>query len=310
MSFSWAPAHAPRTYRSRWPLVALAAAIVLFASPAARACSTCKCGDPTITLLGSEKAFSGRTRIGLDYLWRDETAGSDISRTRVDEQRLTLGVAISPTPDWTFALQAPLVEKTLQLPSLENQQSRGWGDVDLNARYTVWRSGPMSGSHLAGLRLGARLPSAETLRDVNGTPLSIDVQPDAGALALQAGGWYAFHRFPWFASASAVYSQFGDGNQDFDPGNAVNLGAFVQYALNFRAALIAGIDARHAQSNRENNTTVLNTGGNLLMARLGTAWRIGNELVISLAWQTTAIDNLNGEQTEGDYFRAAFAYDF
>ena len=57
--------------------VAGASALAIgFASPAALACSTCKCGDYTITLFGTEKAYDGRLRVGLDYLYRSETAGA------------------------------------------------------------------------------------------------------------------------------------------------------------------------------------------------------------------------------------------
>ncbi len=283
-----------------------AAALV---SPASWACSTCKCADPTITLLGSEKAFSGRTRLGFDLLWRGDELGSVQNRQKTRETRSTLGVAFSPGERLTLALQVPYVDKTLTLSSLEQQTARGWGDVDVSVRYRLWRSGPMSGRHLLGLRGGVRLPTSESLRDGQNNRLSIDVQPDAGAFATQAGLWYAYHQHPWFLGLSSVYSVYAEGNQQFSPGDVLNLSGTGQYAINPNWALLAGIDTRHAQANTYVSTRDVNSGGDLAMGRIGTALRLGQELVLSLSWQTTLYENLNGEQTESDYVRLSFAYD-
>lgn len=282
----------------------------LTASPLAWACSTCKCADPTITLLGSEKAFSGRTRLGLDLLWRSDEQGSASNRQRSEETRSTLGLAFSPTERLTLAVQLPYVDKTLDLPSLEQQTARGWGDTDISLRYRLWRSGPLSGKHLFGLRAGLRLPTAESLRDGQNRKLSIDVQPDAGAFATQTGLWYAYHRHPWFLNLTAVYTDFARGNQGFYPGDVVNLSATGQYALSANWALLAGIDSRHAQTNRSAGVFAPNSGGDLAMARIGTALRLGQELVLSLSWQSAFFENLDGDQKESDYLRLAFAYDF
>ncbi len=288
---------------------AVLCAATLFVSPLSRACSTCKCADPTITLLGSEKAFSGRTRLGFDLLWRGDEMGVGDSRQETRETRSTLGLAFSPSERLTLALQVPFVDKTLTLPSLEKQSARGWGDVDVSLRYRLWRSGPLSGRHLLGIRGGFRLPTSESIRDGQNNKLSIDVQPDAGAFAAQAGLWYAYHAHPWFLGLSSIYSAYTEGNQQFDPGNVLNLSATGQYAIHPNWALLAGIDTRHAQANHYAGSRDPNSGGDLAMGHVGTALRLGQELVLSLSWQTTLYENLNGEQTEQDYFRLSLAYD-
>lgn len=276
---------------------------------AAHACSTCRCGDPTITLLGSEKAFSGRTRLGLDLLWRSETDGPAGLRRKTDEQRSSFGLAYSLNDKITLALQAPFVSKTLRLPNREQQEARGWGDTSLSLRAVLWRKGPMSGRHLAGLRAGLRLPTAESLRDDNGVKLDIDAQPDAGVSARQIGGWYAYHRHPWFISASSIYSDYSQGRQEFAPGNSINSSVFAQYAPNSRLGLVLGLDLRHAQADRVQKLRDENSGGALLMGRTGLALRLGDELVASLLWQGTLLDKLNGDQTESAYLRLSVAYD-
>ncbi len=294
---------------SKSAAAALLCAATVLAIPAAHACSTCKCADPTITLMGSEKAFSGRTRLGFDLLWRGDELGTADTRQETRETRSTLGLAFSPSERLTLALQLPYVDKTLTLPSLEQQSARGWGDADISLRYRLWRSGPLSGRHLLGLRGGVRLPTSESVRDGQGRKLSIDVQPDAGAYATQAGLWYAYHRHPWFLGLTSVYSAYAAGQQQFNPGDVLNISGTGQYAINPNWALLAGIDTRHAQANSYAGVRDVNSGGDLAMGRIGTALRLGQELVLSLSWQTTLYENLDGEQTESDYVRLSFAYD-
>lgn len=276
----------------------------------ALACSTCKCGDPTITLLGSEKAYSGRFRAGLDLLWRSESQGPAGNRQDTEEFRSVLGLAFSPTPSWTLAVQMPWVDKTLTTPSRARQSGSGWGDADLSARYVMWRSGPMSGRHLGGLHGGLRVPSGDTLRDGQGRRLDIDAQPDAGALAPNLGAWYAYHRFPWFVSASALAFAFGDGRQGFEPGDALVASLSAQYGLSPRLALQVGLDGRHAERHHFDGLRDSDSGGSLLMARLGLAARLGSELVTNLAVQIPALDRLHGAQQENPSLRLSLAYDF
>ena len=108
------------------------------ASSSALACSTCKCGDPTITLLGSEKAFSGRFRLGLDLLWRSETQGADNNPRQIttDESRAVLGVAYSASERLSFALQMPYVEKTITRRDFSREQGRALAE-SRNAGTTV-----------------------------------------------------------------------------------------------------------------------------------------------------------------------------
>nr|MBV6629719.1 hypothetical protein [Oceanococcus sp. HetDA_MAG_MS8] len=286
-------------------------ALSLLWAPAAWSCSTCKAGDPTITLLGTEKAFSNRLRLGLDWQWREESQGARGSARRLDvrEQRRSVGVSYSPSPRWTVALQLPYVSKTLKLPSLEQQEATGLGDADLSLRYVAFRSGPLSGRHLAGLHAGLRLPTAERIRDRRGQLLDIDVQPDARALAPKLGGWYAYHRYPWFLSTSLIGFAFGDGDQGFSPGNAVVSSILGQYALAPRWAVQLGLDSRYAQRNAFDGITDPDSGGLLVMARSAVAWRIGQELVLNAGLQTPLFDNFNGQQSEDTAVLFALAYD-
>ncbi len=282
------------------------------ASGSALACSTCKCGDPTITLLGSEKAFSGRFRFGLDAIWRSEVQGADSNPLQIttDEARLVLGLAYSANERLSVALQMPYVEKTISRRNFARQEGSGWGDAEVSLRYRLWKSGPMSGRHLAGVQTGVRAPTGETVRDAQGRVLEIDAQPDAGAWAGKLGGWYAYHRFPWFATLSAKYYLFGDGEQGFEPADVWVGSASMQYGVTPRFAIETGLDARYSQENRYDAVRDPDSGGSLVVARLGVSARFGQELVGRVALQVPAIDELKGDQEEDPTYQVSLAYDF
>lgn len=286
-----------------------ATAAVILASPPAQACSTCKCGDYSITLLGTEKPYASRLRGAFDVLVRSETQGTGLGARETEEWRNTLGLSYSLTEDLTLGLQLPWVHKRIEDANLAAQEADGLGDADLIAWWVLHRGGESALRHLAGLRFGARLPTAEEVEE-NGQKLDIDVQPDAGALAPNLGAWYRYYRFPWLVSLSATYYAYGDGHQDFSPGDAATASVLGQYALDPNWALQAGFDLRHAGKNRHDGATDPNSGGTLGMVYAGAAARFFEELSISAGVQLPVLDELNGAQEEDPALRLSFAYDF
>ncbi|HKY89600.1 MAG TPA: hypothetical protein VJM11_01120 [Nevskiaceae bacterium] len=295
--------------RSASSACAAAACAALLVAPAAPACSTCKCGDYTLTLLGSEKSFSDRLRFGTDFIVRSESAGAGLAKQDTDEWRVLLGAAYSFTQDLSIAVQVPWVHKTIETPTLAKQEAEGIGDIDVVGRYTLYRSGGGSGRHLAGLRLGVRLPTADEVKQ-DGEKLDIDVQPDAGATAPNAGAWYSYFRFPWYATVTATYFAFSDAHQDFEPGNVVTASALGQYGLTQRFALQLGVDAREARRNAFSGVDDPDSGGFLAMGFVGLAASAFEDLVLNVGVQFPVVDDLNGAQDEDAAFRAGFAYDF
>lgn len=303
------PAHVASGRPVTRALAVFMAAALAGAPGITRACSTCKCADNTITLFGTEKPFSGRFRVALDYYLRSESTGAGISEQSVDETRATLGVAYSLDPDWTLALQVPYVRKELESATLARQKASGLGDIDLTLRWVAHRSGGVSGRHLAGLRGGLRLDSADEVKR-NGVLLDIDVQPDAGATAPNLTAWYNYFHFPWFMNLSVTYFTFGEGNQDFQPGDTWLASALAQYGLSQTLALQAGLDARRSDKNEFSGIQDPDSGGTLAMAFAGVAVRIGEELLFHAGYQSPVVENLHGEQDEDDAFRIGLAYDF
>lgn len=290
-----------------WPLATACAAAL--AAPNALACSTCKCGDYTINLLGTEKPFANRFRMGVDTLVRSESQGAGIARQDADEWRTLLGLAWSVNENLSLAAQIPWVRKEIEDGTLARTEAEGLGDIDLIARYVLYRGGTGSGRHLAGVRAGVRLPTTEEIED-DGEKLDIDVQPDAGSTVPSIGGWYSYFRFPWFVSTSLNYLSFGDGHQDFSPGDALTGSLLGQYGFNQTVAFQLGLDARYSEKNQFSGVDDPDSGGTLAMVFAGIAVRARDELIINAGVQTRLIENLNGEQEEDPVFRLGLAYDF
>lgn len=276
------------------------------------ACSTCKCGDYTISLFGVEKPFESRFRVAVEHVYRSEVhgEGSPAGITRkTDEHRTLLGVAYSFNEDLSLAVQLPYVQKEIVDNTLARQEARGIGDLDVVGRWVLHRGGEGSGKHLAGMRVGVRLPTGESVKDANGALIDIDAQPDAGSTVPNIGGWYGFFQFPWAVNAAVTYYRFGKGDQGFAPGDAVVASFVSQYALTQTLALQAGVDARYAGKNRFSGASDADSGGTLAMVSVGAAWRMLDEVIVNAGVQLPVLDELNGYQEEKPAFRVGIAVD-
>ena len=286
-----------------------AAAVTLAALPAAaQACSTCGCGDYSITLMGIEKPFAGRLRTSMDYAARSESFGVDAGHHELDEGRATLGLSWSPVADATVALQVPYVSKRLVEDGVTTD-THGFGDADLTARVVLYQDGRTVPHHLGGLRVGLRLPTSERAYADDGTLIDIDAQPDAGALARSLGAWYGYYDLPVLVSFSVAHLFYGHGRQEFDPGDATLASLTGQYGFGDFAVQV-GLDARHAQRNVRAGVVDPDSGGTLLMASPGVAYRFGSDFVVNAGAQLPVVKRLNGAQDETAGWRAGVAYDF
>ena len=293
--------------------VAAVFALALLLQPrGAAACSTCACGDYTITLMGAEKPYAGRLRAAADFAMRSETKGAagQLDFQDIDEWRTNLGLSYSPSPRLTIGAQVPLVKKRVRFGNLAEIETEGVGDADLLLRWAAWQDRATMPRHMAGLRAGVRLPTSEEVKDGNGNRIDIDAQPDPGATAPNLGGWYGYYRFPLFVTASAYYLKYGEGNQDFEPGDALIASVSGQYALGESFAIQLGLDGRHTQRNRFSGVEDPNSGGVLTMGFAGAVLRFGADFLVHAGIQFPLHEDLNGVQEEERSYRIGLAYDF
>lgn len=296
--------------KSSLAVSALIGAAYLFISAPVLACSTCKCGDPTITLVGSEKPFAGRFRAGLDVQLRSETEGDPaINEATTDEERYSVGMTYSVNNRLTLLASIPYVKKTRVDSTLARMEADGLGDIDLYARYNLQADNEMR--HLYGVMGGLRLPTSEEVEDSAGNVLDIDVQPDAAATAITVGGYYQYFASPWFASASASVVHFVDeGRQGFEPGSSIVGSLRAQYAVKYNFAPQIGLDFRYSETDYFSGVSDENSGGFLGNLWLGLTTRVGGELLLYAGAQIPVLDDLNGHQEEDTTVRFGINYDF
>lgn len=294
--------------RSFWMVVVGAA--VFSASHFAHACSTCLCGDPTLTTLGLEKPYEGRARVSLSSLYRVEEIGrKGFNEREITEQRYTLGLSYWPSKTLAVGARLPWTEKTLETANLSEEESSAMGDLELDVRWYGYKNKPNRPSHIAGLQFGLRMPTAEEQKQ-NREALDFDVQPGAGLWIPNLGAWYGYFSFPWFVNVSMVANiGVGEGHSDYQFGNALNTTFMAQYALNPTVAFQLGFDTRWSGRDEFAGETDKDSGGFIGYISPGIVLSVAEDMQINLNAQLVAIDQLNGDHAEDRLFHVGISYD-
>ena len=284
---------------------------MLSAAPGpARACSTCMVGDPTLTLMGTEKPYEGRLRMSLDYFSRDEEIGVEgVNKRTIDDQRVRLDFAWAPTRRIMLGLRLPYVRRTLESFNLETQESTALGDVRLTAKFFLQKKDSFQ-THMYGLLAGARLPTADE-QTSNGVPLEFDAQPGIGATVYNAGAWYSYFDFPWLVYLSGTYHYMPDeGFQGFNAGDALVTTLGMQYATDYNYAFQLSFDTRYSEKDTFFDIEDPDSGGFIGYLSPGFVYSAKTDLLFFANIKLPVVDNLNGNHEEGAIFNIGVTYDF
>jgi hypothetical protein len=284
------------------------AAAVLLLSLAARdaaACATCQCGDYTLTLMGVEKPFAGRTRLALDAVNREEEQGDETLR----DTTLYLSGSYSFNADFSVGLRLPFSRKSASDPSLAREEATGLGDADLALRYALGHVGAITDRHVWGLQGGLRMPTSREQKD-HGVAVDIDAQPGTGAWTPSLGAWYGYFRYPSMVYASVIASEPGGGGyQGLDGGTAVVATVTAQRALSQTFSVQLGLESRYAKHNRFYGVEDPDSGGTAAFLVPGLVWSPAEDWVVHLEGQLPVVRNLNGDQHERGDIRVGVAFD-
>jgi len=275
------------------------------------ACATCLCGDPTITVMGTEKPFSGRLRGSIEYISRGETVGTPgVDEHVIEEERLTYSLSYNLTDDWIVAASVPMVSKTVTRYDLSREEASGVGDTDLTARWFIGGDKNFPARNLWGMHFGLRVPTSSE-QSSNGIPIDFDAQPGAGTTVASLGMWYGHYRTPWFMYTSFSYQHaLDDGYQGYQSGDVLLVTGHLQYALQNHLALSLSLDARNKQQDHYFDVVDPDSGGVLVMATPGLAWTPVTDLIVNAALQIPVIENVQGRQEEDNSVRIGATYDF
>lgn len=274
--------------RASLPLsIALAA---LLAPAAARACAACACGDPTLTVMGAGeagpgKSYAGRLRLSAEWRRRTEAVPDPFGTARVVEDRWSLGLAWAPLDAVQLAATLPLVDRTLERPTLARDRALHVGDAELLARWFALGARGRA-PHQLGLTAGLRLPTGPELTGADGAPLPLDAQPGNGAWMPSLGAWYGAFAHPWSGHVSATLVHPFEGHGGFAPGLAGLATAFGQYQWGADLAARLGADARLTGRDHQDGAAIADSGGPTLFALVGLAYSpiIDTLLHATLRW--------------------------
>lgn len=293
-------------------LIVLACGLLLSTySEMATACSTCLCGDPTLTTMGAEKPFAGRQRISLGYLDREERVGiAGVNQRVIRDSRMTLGYSYWLNQKLALGLRVPFVDKQLTDASLAREQVSALGDIDIDARLYLWQDRPAIPRHIAGLQFGVRLPTASQEKS-SGVTLDNDVQPGDGLTLGSVGVWHGYFRFPWMVYSSGQFN-FGldKGYEDFDYGGSLKLSSTLQYALNYKFALQIGVDMRWSEQDRYQQVGDPDSGGFIAFLSPGAVVTLAPDLILNVKVQSPWIEDLDGDHEEDEVLHLGVTYDF
>lgn len=275
----------------------------------ARACSTCMCGDPTLTSMGLEKPYADRMRFSLVNSFRSETAGSvDQNRIKTRENRVTLNGSYSFDTRTTVAAYVPVVWKDSRARNGATEEVFGLGDAHLQARFLIVDPRHGSGDHLFGVIAGTMLPTGPVRDGSSGEPLS--VQTGTGAWLGEGGLWYAGFAFPWSAYASATAQLPLAHREHLRPGVAVLTNAGTQYQITAAWAVQGSVESRWAARNEEFGEADANSGGWITFLSPRILYSPKQDVLLQAGAQFPVLEKKSGFHEEGITISGGIIYDF
>jgi hypothetical protein len=284
---------------------------VLAAPRVASACSTCSCGDPTITSMGTEQSYAGRLRVSLGYSRRADQQGEAlVDEEDHEEQRFDLNVAYSPTVWLQLAASLPLLQRDVTEVDLSRDTLRGTGDVEVRARLTAWRDRHFAPHHLLGVSAGMTLPTAGVERDAMGQALDLDHQLGGLAVAPRLGVFYTQLRHPWsiYASVSATHLVLVAGDER--AGDNLAATAALQWQPGEAWGLRLALDGKLEDRSKRRHELLADTGGGALFVSPGVIYSPVMDLVFEAQVQLPVVNGLYGRHSESPVVLVATSYDF
>ncbi len=321
--------------RTRPTLAAgLALAAVLFSPSPSRACSICRCGDPTFNALGKEGYAARGFRIALDWerFDKDEGDPAEESESQV-ENRFTGLLSYGFGEHFTLLARVPYSVRDLETSEAGEPgapvHTSGLSDPELYGQLRLWASPMSSGlGRRTSLSLvaGVKTPWGQNDVQQDGERVDEHAQPGTGSTDL-FGSLALLHLID---ARSALFVSGGyrhTGENDFEYRYGSSFTANVAYErklsrvfdsvleLNFRnAQKDRSVPHHHEDGEAEAGDHAAvddeNTGGSLLYVTPRLLADLGGGFVIRASAQIPLVRDLNGFQTERVVVNVGLTYLF
>lgn len=292
-------------------VLALALALDVAWSPAANACSTCGCGDPTLTTLGAEKPYPWRVRAAVGAQYRTDSVGREgIDQVKLRELRTDAYVAVAPSSRLFLQVGVPLVTRSVETVSGAKSNAFGLGDIELRVKPFVWQDRDFQPRHLLALLGGLKLPTAQRQRGKDGALLPVEVQPGTGSLDPILGASYAFFSLPWSLYASLTFTAPAWSRDELRASPSLRTATVLQYQLVPAFAVRAGLDTRIDDKAYENGRASRDSGGVIVFASPELVVSPFADWLAALAVRIPFANALVGSHREGPLLALTLAHDF
>lgn len=293
-------------------LAAVLTGLAVLAGPAAAwACSTCGCGDLTLTVMGSEKPYAGRLRAALELRHRTDAVGrAGFNEQRLEEQRIDAQLIWAPASRLLLMVDVPALHRNVSYVNLARRETTALGEIELRAKAFVYQDDEFVPSHLLAVIGSLKLPTAQLQRGADGQLLPIELQPGTGSWDPGVGIAYAFFAHPWsfYASATGMYATRGD--EGYRGPRSLRTTTALQYQLTTWLALRGGADTRSDTTAREAGEVAADSGGFIGFATAEALLSPFSDWLFYTAARFPVVNALKGNHDEGPYLAAGLAYDF
>lgn len=297
-------------------LVAIGAGVLamtlstLTARPAA-ACAVCGAGDPTLTVMGTEKAFVGRVRAGLELKLGSLRVGEPgVDEVNLTEGRVEAAVSYAPLRTLFLSLGVPVLHREAFFHDGSRVAFTGLGDLELRAKQFVWSGTRGLYRHQAAIQGGLKLPTAPVERDAAGAALATALQPGTGAITPFLGVFYGLAQGPWSLYASAsLYLPFAVRSGPHAT-ESFRTSAAAQRQVGRRFAARLGIDTRLDGTASADDKPDPSSGGFVGYLSPQLVVSPTTDLILQAGAHFPVVQALRGFHREGAILALGATYDF
>jgi hypothetical protein len=279
-------------------LALLAAAVVAVAlGGRAQACSACGCGDPSLTLMGTDRPGAGTWRFSLESRTFEHVSGGTIEE-RVLQSRLTLGAAATPVRWLTLTGYLPTGYARLSETGLPAVTTVGVADAEVDARAYLWEDRHFAPTQVLSVVAGVKVPTGLTTRDQNGRVVSLDAQLGTGSWDPLAGATYRLERGRYLLYTSATLRWPTEGRSHLRAGRTVLVTVAPQTHLRDWLAVLLGVDVRASGADTLAGAPLPDTGGWIAYLSPTVLLQLHTDLLLRLSAQIPVLNQLWGNHSD------------
>jgi len=290
------------------------------APSAIRACSICRCGDPTFNAIGTNVYSAGQFHLALDWERFSKTQATEVGGTDAEiENRYTATLSYSFGERFLVVARVPFSQRRLEETLGGDQEevtTDGLSDPEFYGLVRLWSSnfaGGLGRRTWISAVFGVKTPWGRNDIRKDGVRVDEHAQSGTGSTDL-FGGLSGFYLFAADSAlfASVQYRGTGRNHFGYKYGDIVLANLAYERKLSEVFDGVVELNFRHARRDQVSAEGEVdpNTGGNILYVTPRVLVNLGKGIVLRLAVQVPVVEWLYGEQDEKVNYNAGVTFLF